>query len=425
MNGRDNGLGKPDMARIESVLLALTLFFYAFDGYIYYIVGLLYLSLPFLSLKLRFRKCRGIHAYILFFLLIFPITNWAFFNVPSLNNEEIRNFFGIVIIFWLILTIQKSPEKYKEVFRVLLICGIFESLYVVAEFFFPTVFLSLYGVFFPIRVAFVTSRMGEGYVAGFTNQVANTAYYIVIAIGITVYAGINTKRSGKILLFLLFFALILTGKRGHLLFCLIAMFATYFFSDQNHMKLRTWIKFLGVCAGGLIAVSVLYYSKTSIGIRIVETINAIIQGKDISSSRNTINLLSLNLIRENWLNGIGWGRFKYEYQNYFMGLSNGTWNQTFDAHNIYLQLLSETGIFGFAAFLILAIIALVQGRKLIRNSYQLSKKYQFVTKMSFYVQVFFLLYGFTGNPLYEFNEYGMYFLMIMLNSMIYRHYSDI
>jgi O-Antigen ligase len=58
--------------------------------------------------------------------------------------------------------------------------------------------------------------------------------------------------------------------------------------------------------------------------------------------------------------GIGWGNFVGAYGGYL----NLSWLQSgvYEAHNIYLQILSETGVVGFVAFFALIFLALKEAR---------------------------------------------------------------
>src|SRR5699024_11652643 len=86
-------------------------------------------------------------------------------------------------------------------------------------------------------------------------------------------------------------------------------------------------------------------------------------------------------------------------------------------NNIYIQLLTELGIFGFVLFIILIIYTLyktiymlLKGNTLFQNDF----KWKLLLKISLYYQVFFILYGLTGNLLTD----HMYLLIYLLLSTI-------
>src|SRR5699024_230081 len=71
-------------------------------------------------------------------------------------------------------------------------------------------------------------------------------------------------------------------------------------------------------------------------------------------------------------------------------------------HNIYIQLLTELGLIGFILFVIPLIYALIKTAKLLisANKHTISNSYWKIgLQVSLFIQLFFILYGFTGNLL--------------------------
>ena len=94
-----------------------------------------------------------------------------------------------------------------------------------------------------------------------------------------------------------------------------------------------------------------------------------------------------------------------------------------DAHNVFLQLLCETGIIGFSVFLSLFVYAIVQTIQLVVKStkdlLRLSDKTKTVLVFSLCYQVFFLAYCITGNPLYDLETVYIYILSVGFSSGVY------
>ena len=126
---------------------------------------------------------------------------------------------------------------------------------------------------------------------------------------------------------------------------------------------------------------------------------------DLSSGRiEYFWVYAIDMFLDSPIFGKGWRAFKYN------GI--GTLNAN-DAHNIYLQLLAEVGLVGFVLVLFFMIRALITTYKAIRENEVclfLSDKSIYILKMSFAYQIFFILYGFTGNPLYDPQCYYPYIL---------------
>lgn len=81
-------------------------------------------------------------------------------------------------------------------------------------------------------------------------------------------------------------------------------------------------------------------------------------------------------------------------------------------HNIYIQLFYENGILGCLSFILFSIYTFVKTTLNYRQSISLhTKKYLLV---SFYFQVYFLIYGLFGNPLFDYTIYFTYVCMLVV-----------
>ena len=132
------------------------------------------------------------------------------------------------------------------------------------------------------------------------------------------------------------------------------------------------------------------------------------------SGRTDLYAVALRLFQQNKLTGVGWGKFR----TYTVGFYNRSNDVSFAAHNVYLQVLCETGLFGFAAFIGAAGAALswsvVRYRRLLKTAPDTADRYAAAVGIS--LQVFFLAYCMSGNPLYDYNFLITYFVGILLTS---------
>lgn len=91
-----------------------------------------------------------------------------------------------------------------------------------------------------------------------------------------------------------------------------------------------------------------------------------------------------------------------------------------DVHNIYMQLLAETGLVGFSFYIILFISGLNMAVKLVKEISRtevINVQERKLLIFAAYYMFFFVLYGFTGNPLYD--EQPFYLLMISYGVLVY------
>ena len=81
-----------------------------------------------------------------------------------------------------------------------------------------------------------------------------------------------------------------------------------------------------------------------------------------------------------------------------------TFGNALNVHNIYIQLLCECGIIGFIAFVLFFLWNIVSAIKKLRRvalTPDCDSKIRIILTFSVMYQVFFLMYGLTGNPLYD------------------------
>ena len=125
-------------------------------------------------------------------------------------------------------------------------------------------------------------------------------------------------------------------------------------------------------------------------------------GKDTSTT-NRIKMwkLALEMFARHPLIGNGWESFKYEY---YVNLSarTGSMYDYLDAHNVYLQLLAETGILGLSLFLTCIGTTFLTTYSVIKARDRISSQFDRAAVLySFMYQVYFILYCATGNCLYD------------------------
>ena len=214
----------------------------------------------------------------------------------------------------------------------------------------------------------------------------------------------NRSKKNFIKLLLSFIALLLVGKKGAVLFTVMSFMVTYVIINKEKISKKI-LNFIALSLGLILTIYIISSFIPQVTIvfdRVTHTINS---GGDLLTGRGQFNSLALRLWSKNKLFGCGWGNFSNYYQ---IELLNTFKTDYLDAHNVYLQLLCETGLVGAALIIGIMVYCYIGTLKTLRND----TSNNIWVKFSFAFQTFFLLYCFSGNPLYDAQCYILYFICI-------------
>ena len=238
---------------------------------------------------------------------------------------------------------------------------------------------------------------------GFTSQVGYTSYFVSTAIGtLFCFRHIIYKKWFVPLNIILFFGLFLTGKRGPFVFVFLSIIVVYFCESRDRQRIVRVFQILMIFVLSYIALYLLARFTDNLGIkRIFDSIHEIVFTRSIEDQgREQLRNQAWIYFSNNPLFGVGWDNFK----NIF------TLRRT-HVHNIYVQLLCETGVIGFSIFVVFFIKCINVTLKKIKLARSKSNEYSWLM-LSLFMQVYFLLYGMTGNPLYDSEETILYFFAV-------------
>lgn len=372
-----------------------------------FILGLVTILLHYHNVKLYLP---GLFMSLLFliYIAINMIRPSTYNNVFSINKYVI-----LFVCFAGLSLMHYSGDKSTAFFygtRIILFFALFYAASVWFQVFFP----SAYKLFLNFMPEANQSRILKGvkageYYTGFTSNPGFTGGYIVSGIFalVTEYKSLIVHKTTKIvLLLLLTITLLMTGRRAHTAF-LIAALIGYYLLPYKGKIFRKRLKLIVVSVLVFILFVVFswnYLIQIPLFSRINASILALFNDGDISSLRISLYMLAWTLFLKNPWFGIGWENFRYAV------VGNVTKQTEFDVHNVYLQLLCETGIFGFIIIMIPIVIIFILTLRSIRNLENDGKEPWFpALSYSLIYQMFFLLYGLTGNPLYSPSYLMMYF----------------
>lgn len=262
-------------------------------------------------------------------------------------------------------------------------------------------------------------QINNGYMTGLTAHYSTMGIYM--SIGMCFFAGniFNDKdkieKQDLIGLAVMLIGTFLCGKRSALLFPTIAVLIVYFsyFKPKKASRRYNYIAFM------IIAILFMLMLMTMIpGLGgAIGRITSILGSTDLNDITNKryemLWLPAIKLFLDSPIFGIGWGNFKYSFTKYYIYTANQN-----NTHNVYLQLLCETGIIGFVITMSAMLVSAISiGRILTKwrkNKIYISKKQLSTLGIALAMQLYFFLYSFSGNPLYDIQSYYPYMIGVIM-----------
>ena len=340
-------------------------------------------------------------------------------------SENLTYMVRYAVLVFLVILMKYDEDFFPIIFYCILAAGL---VHVIATvwFYFDTDFYMahIYPHFNPSQKAHLYEQVQKNHHAvGLSNHYSQNGIYMAISLCASfalLFAKSRKNILWKVLLLLVvLFALILTGKRGVLIFSVFAMLISYIICKKGAFanKLITVLFILSSMSLVIYALSFYIEGIASAFARITAMFSEN-ETLDVSNGRFKLYAIAWNFFKESPIMGIGWREFSKEVVNFY--------NQDSvlrDAHNVFLQLLCETGIIGFLIFISLFISTIIQTVQLAAKStkgmLKLSDKTKIVLIFSLCYQAFFLAYCITGNPLYDLETVYVYIISIGFSSVIY------
>lgn len=340
-------------------------------------------------------------------------------------GENLTYIIRYAVLVFIVILMKYDEEFFHIIFYCILAAGL---VHVIATlwFYFDTDFYmaNIYPNFNSSQRAHLYEQVQKNHHAvGLSNHYSQNGIYMAISLCASfalLFAKSRKNILWKVLLLLVvLFALILTGKRGVLIFSVFAMLISYIICKKGAFanKLITILFILSSMSLVIYALSFYIEGIASAFARITAMFSEN-ETLDVSNGRFKLYAIAWNFFKESPITGIGWREFSKEVVNFY--------NQDSvlrDAHNVFLQLLCETGIIGFSIFISLFISAIIQtvqlAAKSTKDMLKLSDKTKIVLIFSLCYQVFFLAYCITGNPLYDLETVYVYIISVGFSSGIY------
>jgi len=319
------------------------------------------------------------------------------------NNQDNKNLgtffvYGSLafILAWVFFILTKKDSKWhKPFFKFCLCFGIFHSLctwmFRLIPSFYTSKIIPIFGQWSDSMLKQFKNGWAPGLAPSYSANAVYLAFGFCCAVGVLI---IEKKRKNYIPVLICISALLLTGKRSQLLAAVFSFILMYYFYNSDAKNTRLF-KICGI----MITAFVVFDVASQFVPELANFINRFYQTAkmgDVSLGRTTRFAEAWIVFLRNPIFGIGWNG-----SSYFFAQNNYSF---INVHNIYIQLLCETGLVGSMIYFSFFIYNLLLSIRIVKRikSEKLSQIEKAIICSAFMIEVFFLLYGITGNSLYDF-----------------------
>ena len=261
----------------------------------------------------------------------------------------------------------------------------------------------------PINYAEVVKRYAAGQITGLCVNYGLNAGILALGTGVAaIYAIFSEQHRKKYVLATgyLLFALLLTGKRSPVIFTTASVIAVYLLCVHEKLSQKMIKLLIGLLLGLLMIpiVLMLVPQLTVVFDRLADT-----QDWSTLGGRTELYEEAIRMFKQHPVIGNGWASYLLETEHTIGRVYEKQYARMM-AHNIYLQLLAETGVVGLLTFLYLFLSNAIKVSKMIFaqgiDSICGHENSKYIAAV-IYLLLFFMLYGFSGNPLYDAYMYIM------------------
>ena len=254
--------------------------------------------------------------------------------------------------------------------------------------------------------------------SGIAGEKGEAAMLMVVGVSLTLSKFVGKNRVTKkdfILLLVYLLALILPAKRT--LFAIgivLCVFYMLFFTERKK-------RIIVIAMGLLLLLMIIIFAEdipglSNILVRFTEN-----SGDTSLNGRSYLWERAIQMIKAKPVTGFGYGSYNTFASIYGVRTSStGDW--AFHAHNIYLQVLAETGLIGGFALFSSMLFSLFRLSVLYRRRTLLTETQRELMAFALLMQMCFLVYGITGNILYGTNQMCLFLFTFGIVVSLEREY---
>ena len=317
--------------------------------------------------------------YSLFVIMIMVSCFWVS-NINVIWDYSLYLISGVCVIF---SDFSKTfyyyfMKNFKTLFWVFIFSMFLEALL-------PNVFFLIFG-FASFGDAEMRALTSGGAIAGLAFEKAYAAFICNLGLGV-IFAEFVAQRSYKYVIqsILVMIALMMTSKRTLFIIPIVALLIYVMLFSKNNKFIKLAGVGLGISAFIIIAYTIIPEASLIID-RIINS------GGDVLSGRENFWNYAMDMFHQNPFFGRGFMSFNDFVFNQGFRYYGERWN--YQAHNVYIQLLGETGIIGCGVIITLIVILIIKAISLAKTTSN------FWDVLLVYWIMLFGIYSLTGNTLY-------------------------
>lgn len=331
-------------------------------------------------------------------LMIMEILLW--------NNWDFKNgvwFLDLILIVFLffLLAASKTDVWFDTAIGMILIMGVFHAFWTIVCYLSPDIYYSVvYPVVNNIAQWSLTAMYNRGFMTGFNYTNSQDAIYLtsglIVCVCLLLFSNsthkFNWKRVG--LLIIMAVCLLLTGKRGPIVWFAVAFVIVYWLYNCDKPTSR----FFKVSAIVIFTIAAVYAASFIIPgvLNFVYRFIEMSEQGDITTHRTELWGMGFDAFLKSPIWGHGWFWFKY----------NNSYGLTYHVHNCYIQWLCELGLIGAIPWFYFVItnirhtVIIIHGIKR-KKIYDYNGKVLRQVTFSALYQFYFLIYAFAATSFYE------------------------
>ena len=215
-----------------------------------------------------------------------------------------------------------------------------------------------------------------------------------------------------VLMGMTFFALLMTAKRGVLVWSILAVGIFYILLNKGNVG--NIIKVI-IIALILLGILILLSENIAVLSKVFERFRVVGTSEDNSAAqRLAMWKLALRYFKKSPIFGTGFWTYRGFYNTNLSAIydKNGQ-HGSIDAHNVYIQVLCETGIIGLTIYLLAIGFLLYRTITLLWTLDRNESRLQGIISLSLALQIFYILYSFSGNCFYDMTFFYYSFSMAL------------